>query len=356
MSYNDFLAIHDEPSEECMELDHERSKSRREPEHDYDHVRFGTPSGTVKFEESKKDLEILISHFLSNGYSTWPSSKITQHLKRHVALFRASLDLWDNICPIEKSMCKEEIYYRCLTEGPQFTEWVKKARSTSLRFASSETNTEIDEEYLLDNYKGYNSMINEKYLIHWDDTKDIDDVKYSFIPARNLRGEDFRKRVKRLFKDFRIGECDFSDSINMIDSIKNSVINDPKTGKNVLMREVWSEGIEPVGPYFASRRVVPIHPGGTRDTGVGDPASVLKVKQLNQLSRTISEKLPYSANAPDTVCNARLKRVLKRNGFIHLDFKKFGLSFPRLLTNILIEEIGVVSKIDTSHLIFTNFI
>jgi hypothetical protein len=169
---------------------------------------------------------------------------------------------------------------------------------------------------------------------------------------------DFRKRVRKLFDDFRVGELDFPESIDMIRGMKNSVMYDPteKGGKKTfLMREFWSDQIDPSGPYFAVRKVIPIEAGNVRDTGVGDPGTILKVKQLNDLARVISEHIPYFANAPEKVCNSRLKRVLKKNAFLHLDFKKFGLSFPRQLTNIVIEEIGRYSGIDVSYLIVKDF-
>jgi hypothetical protein len=353
MSYNDFLGTFLQPEEEHSEILGKRIRMKM-PEHEYENVRFGLPHRPIRFDKVKEERELLLRHFISNGYSTFPSSKIHGDLKKAVALFRASLDLWEATCG-EGSMCKEEIYYRCISEGPSFTDWVKKSRAMSFMAHTAETNVEVDEEYLLHNYKGYNSMISEEYLIHWDDTAEIDDVKYAFVDSRPVDEKKFRRDVKKLFADFRIGECEFPEAYDMISNMKNSSMYDPVTKKSHLMREFWNGKVEPFGPYYACRRVVPVKPGGTRDTGVGDPSTILKVKQLNALARVISEKLPYSANAPEEVCNRRLKRVLRRNAFLHLDFKKYGLTFPRQLTNIMIEELGVISGIDTSHLIIDNF-
>jgi len=353
MSYNDFLSFIESPEIEHTDLVEKRNRVKM-PEAEYENVRFGLPHRAIKFEKVKEERELLIRHFISNGYSTFPSSKIHGDLKKAVGLFRASLDLWEALCG-EGSMSKDEIYFRCLSEGPSFTEWVKKSRAMSLMAHSAETNVQVDEDYLLHNYKGYNSIINEDYLIHWDDSEETDDIKYAFIDSRPINEEKFRKDVKRLFEDYRIAECEFPEVFDMISSLKNTSMYDPVTKKSGLMREFWNEKVEPFGPYYACRRVVPVSSGNTRDTGVGDPSTILKVKQLNALARVISEKLPNSANAPDIICNSRLKRVLKKNAFLHLDFKKFGLTFPRALTNIMIEEIGVVSGIDTSHLIIHDF-
>lgn len=353
MSYEDNIGSFKFPNDEQTKLLSDRRKLTT-PESDYENVRFGMPTKPLVFEKVKDEMDLLRRHFLSCGYSTFPSSKLTDNVKKHVALFRCQLDLWEALCG-QGSMCKDEIYYRCITEGPSFTAWVKKARSDSMRFYTSETNTAVEEEYILPNYKGYNSLIHEGYLIHWDDSAETDDVKYAFIEANKIDEHKFRRRVRTLFEDFRIKDVEFNTEMDMIKGLKNSVMYDPIKKESILMREFWTEDLDTSGPYFAKRRVVPIASGNTRDTGVGDPSTILKVKQLNMLARVISEKLPYCANAPEQICNGRLKRVLKRNAFLHLDFKKFGLTFPRSLMNIMIEEIGVVSGIDTSHLIIDGF-
>jgi hypothetical protein len=354
MSYNDFLGCVEAPTEEYIELDRLKIRHKKRIDDSYEFVRFGTPTGVVNFDKVSDERKILIDHFIINGYSGWPSSKISNSFKKHVAMFRASLDLWEELC-VGQCMSKDEIYFRCLKEGLAFTDWVKKARSTSFRYHTAETNTEVEEEYLISNYTGYNALLSERYLIHWDDTSEIDDIKYAFMAANPSRCSDFRKMVKTLFKDFRLSELDFPDELNMIGALKNSSIYDPVKKRSVLMRELWKHGIDHTGPYFAKRRVVPTTPGSTRDTGVGDPGTIYKVKIINMLCRVISEKLPYSANADSATCNARYKRVLKRNLFLHLDFKKFGLLFPRSLSNIMLEEIGIISGLDLSSILIKDF-
>lgn len=353
MSYNDFLGLFTEPKEDDKDLIESR-KILDNRDSEYEFTRYGIPNGALNFEKESEGRSRLIRHFIASGYCTFPSTKINKNLRKHVAYFRAHLDLWEKLCP-NRSMCKEEIYYRCLTEGPAFCDWLKKARSTSFRAYTAETNTSIEEEYLINNYSGYNSVIHERYLINWDTSAETDDVKYAFIEPAKIDKERFRKRVRRFFDDFRISEIDFPENFDMIGAMKNSVMHDPNKNKNILMRSFWSDDINPHQPYYATRRVVPIEAGNVRDTGVGTPSTILKVKQLNMLARVISEKVRYCANAPEEVCNARLKRVLQRNAFLHLDFKKFGLTFPRDLTNVLIEEIGKDSGLDVSHLLINEF-
>jgi len=356
MSYNDFLATVMWPEEKHRAVIDSRKIHIKLPITEYDTVRFGLPKGTCSFEKLKSERELLLKHYYSQGYDTWPYSRLSPGFRKHVALFRASLDLWEQFSH-DRAFSKEELYVRCLREGHAFTEYIKKARSTSLRAMTSETDTVIDEDYYVPTYKGYNSIMHERYLIHWDDTESVDDVKYAFLPLKypGRKLDDFRQMVKQLFEDFRIGEETFPDSIDMLGALKNTKMYDPKMRKTALMREFWTEDIDLNSPWFAKRVVVPTDPGSTRDTGVGDPATILKVKQINSLARVIHEKLPYSANTHGYSANARYKRVLKKNAFLHLDFKKFGLTFPRSLMNIMIEEISLVSGIDTRHLDLTHF-
>jgi hypothetical protein len=353
--YNDMIGTFGSPDDRYIVELEKRSTDFKNPySTDYDTVRFGNPTGTVKFEEVTSDRNILLTHFNNHGYGSWPHTKITERFKKHIALFRASLDFWE-VFSKEQIMDKSEIYFRCLSEGHKFTEWVKKCRSTCFRAKTSETDTDIEEEYYSSRYDGYNSMIHERYLIHWDDTKDIDDVKYAFIPPQEDRTQEFEKLLDNFWDDFRLDEVDFSDDFDMIGALKNTKMYDPHTKNTSLMRDFWNSDIDIRSPYFAKRTVVPTYPGSTRDTGVGDPSTILKVKQLNFLARKISERVPYSANADEKTANGRLKRVLRRDMFLHLDFKKFGLTFPRNLMNAMIRKIGASGHIDVSHLLINEF-
>lgn len=355
MSYRDIVGYNDIPNDDERNINlNGRKVSRYLAIDDYDQPRLGLPSGALKHKKVKKELKIVIDHFILNGYSTPPYGKLSLEFKRHLILFRTKLDLWESI-NIEKCMTKDEIYFRCLTDGHLFTEYVKKCRSSTLRYLTSETNSTVEEQYLLPNYHGYDSMFSERDLIHWDDTDEIDDIKYAFIPCERERKQDFELRVDKMFEDFRISECNFSDSIDMIAQLKNTMMYDAKKGKTHLMRNFWNRDVDTRTHYFAVRKVVPIPRASTRDAGVGTPATILKVKMLNQLARTISEKIPYSANASLDTVSKRIKRVLKKNSFLHLDFKKFGLTFPRYLMNTMIKKIGEYANLDLSDLLIDEF-
>lgn len=353
--YNNFIGTLEAPDESEIRSSYERKIHQYIESHgDYDHVRYGLPNGTVKYEKEKDGIKVLLDHYFKHGYSSWPAKSLSSSFRKHVAKFRACLDLWEQFSTT-KIFSKDELYVRCLREGPSFTEFIKKTRATCLRGKTSETSTDVEEDEFFEEYDGYNCIMSERYLIHWDDTDSIDDVKYAFVPRRRGRVDDFRKKLDVFWEDFRLGECNFTAEFDMFGSLKNTKMYDPVTKKTHLMREFWSTDINITDPYFAKRAVVPTQPGSTRDTGVGSPSTILKVKLLNQLARVISEKIPFSANAPGPVANSRLKRVLKRNAFLHLDFKKFGLTFPRELANEILRKIGRETCIDVTHLLIEDF-
>lgn len=321
----------------------------------YEFVRYGEPDGTISFKEVKEDRDRLIRAYNNSGWSNPPKCNNSE-FQKHVSYFRTCLDFWEEFSR-DRVFSKEEIYIRCLREGPSFAEYIKKCRATCLRVYSSETETDYDEEYFHESYSGYNSIIHERYLIHFKTPEEeVDDVKYSFIAVSEKdHDEEFAEMVDKLFTDFKISDCRFDEKIDMIESIKNSKMVNPINGKTSLIRDLWDEDIPIKSPYYAKRCVVNVEPGNIRDTGIGDPATLLKVKILNRLARVISERIPFCANTTAKEANSRLLRVLKRQMFLHLDFKKFGLTFPRRLMNILIKKIGQYSGIDTSDLIIDKF-
>jgi hypothetical protein len=330
----------------------EALKVEKEFRSDFEFCRYGEPLGTVKFDKVKGDRIKLLKHYYSRGYNSYPR-EIDPEFRKHVAYFRCCLDFWEQFSTT-KVFSKDEIYVRCLEEGISFTEKIKKSRATCLRAKTTETVSDIDEDEYFEEYDGYNSIIHERYLIHWDDTESIDDIKYAFIPVKEVDDKLFRKLVRNLFDDFRIREAEPPEDIDMLSEMKNTKMYDPKEDRAFLMRSFWREGITTNSSYFAKRTVVPVEPGSTRDTGIGDPSTILKVKILNKLARIVSERLPYSANTDAKTANSRFKRVLKRNAFLHLDFKKFGLTFPRQLMNIVIQEIGSYIGFDTRDLIIKD--
>jgi len=356
MSYRDIIGIIENNPNSQFDNEHFAQFKGYNDSLGYDPVRLGLPDGVLDFDRLKGDREILISHFISCGYSTWPSKKIDRRFAKHVALFRASLDIYEEFSS-DQVFTKSELYYRSLSEGAAFTDYIKKCRATCLRAYSAETDTEVEEEFFCNNYTGYNSIIHERYLLHWDARKDALDYPFSLMPDKeNPRDiKIFEGYLDKMFKEFRLDEVDKELELDMLKGLQPTKMYDSNKKKTFLMREFWNSDIDMSGPYFAKRVVVPIEPGNIRDAGVGDPGSVLKVKILNMMARRISDKLPHSANTDGPTANARYKRVLKKNSFLHLDFKKYGLTAPRSLMNAVIRRLGKTFEVDTKDLEVNEF-
>jgi len=354
MSYG-YISIDNTTRDAELDALEKAPKQKLPDEFGYEFVRFGESSSTaLKHDKHTEDITVLLEYYDKFGYSDRLPRLSNYEFLRHVVKFRAMLDCWEQI-PITKVFSKDEIYVRCLKEGPSYVEFIKKARSTTLRGLTSETYCEIEEEYFFpDNYKGYDSIIHERNLIHWDDREDVDDVKYAFMEPPPSRPE-----FQRVFEDFletvKVGISDFDLDIDQLSELKNTKMYDPTTGKSSLMREFFCEDVDVTQPYMAKRCIVLTEPASTRDTGVGDPSTVAKVKLVNKLCRTILERCRHSASAPGPEAQGRLKRVLQRNCYLHLDFKKYGLAFVRELMNMALSIIGHKYAIDVSNLLITNF-
>lgn len=317
----------------------------------YEFVRYGEKT-TKTFSHKKvlDDVKTLLKKYNDIGYGKSIPILKNFEFRKEIAKFRATLDLYETI-PCKKVFSKDEIYVRSLEEGHKFTEFIKKSRAMTLKGLTSITEIEIEEEYFHpENYEGYDSIIHERNLIHWDDREDVDDIKYAFMES-TTKGKGFKNIFKEFLKSISLEPEAFDTSVDQLGELKNTKMYDPVRRTANLMREFWTEEIDLDQPYFAKRAIVPVYPGGTRDTGIGDPSTIAKVKLITKICRTILERCPHSASAPAKVVSERLMRVLKKNTFLHLDFKKYGLAFPRVLQNIALGTIGEVYKLDVSNLI-----
>jgi hypothetical protein len=321
----------------------------------YEYVRYGDLTEiAIDHKSVQEDIDTLLDYYNAHGYSDCIPRLKNPEFKKSVLKFRATLDAWELI-PISKVFSKDELYYRCLDEGPQFTEFIKKCRSTTLRGLTSLTETDIEEEYFTPvNYSGYDSICHERNLIHWDDRDTIDDVKYAFMSLSD-ETHNFEEFFSKFLDSIPVNGDDFDLDMDIFGELKNTKMYDPKTKKTNLMREYWLDDIQIAEPYLAKRSIVLTEPGSTRDTGVGDPSTIAKVKMINSIIRTILERCMYSASAPAKSATNRLMRVLERNVYLHLDFKKYGLAFNRNLQNIALRIIGKKYRIDVENLLLLDF-
>jgi len=328
----------------------------RRSDHEFEDVRFGEPEKGLDHAALTPYIKRVLDLFWAHGYDNHIPKDIPSNLYKAIMKFRASLDLYENLV---KKPCfqKAELYSRCLSEGPSFTEFIKKCRSTSLRYFATETESDVDMQYVCHTYSGYDSIFHERGLIYWDDRAGVDDIKYSFLSAGEVNEEEMSGLLDTYLDFLKVENGDFysTSEFDLISGLQPTSMFDPATGKTRLMREFWSPDIDLSEPYLGKRSVTLVHPGSTRDALVGTPSTILKVKILTALARVVSEKSPHSANASGTAASDRYLRVLKRHAFLHLDFKKYGLMFPRRLTNLLIRKLCHIAGMSPDDLVIDDF-
>lgn len=305
----------------------------------YKRPRLGVPSGFLSYEEHKKDIEKIIDIFVKDGYWGIIPTNINVNVARHLWYFRSCLEIYDAIVP-NKVFCRDEIYWNTLTERENFTKYIKKCRHFSLQAKTCHGDYDIPDEYIHEEYDGYDSIIHERYLINW--SEEPEDYLYAFLDPTPYDEEAFAESVNYLLKVSNIIDYAYPDKINLIEPIANkkSALNTQK-GEVTLLKDTYTNvEIEERGSWMGTRRIVPMAPGNVRDTAVPDFQTLVHLKLLHLHARKVSEKCPYSANCPLKSLDERLRVVQKSEWFLHLDFKKFGLTAQRALANQFLEAIG----------------
>jgi len=304
------------------------------PQHTGDgRERLGIPEGTIDYQRNIKDIHKIIMRFLKKGYIGGVPKNINPELRQHVMYFRANLDAYDQLI-MHKVFSRDELYFRCLNEGPDFLSFIKKSRQYSLQNKIGIGNSNIPDEYVHEEYSGYDSILHERYLIYWDDT-DITDYYYSLLPEPEIDTTDMVTYFHHLANKYGIFDREHKP-VSFINKIANKRTYTQEKNKTTELKNAWAL-TESDQVFMAVRKVVPVEPGSTRDTGVPDVYSLNKLKVLHELTRDVLEKLPYSANCSFKLMNKRLARLRRKSVFTHLDFKKFGLLFPRQVPNKILD-------------------
>jgi len=299
----------------------------------YESVRGKKINKCLKREEHYKDTENAINTFLEKGYRAVPHC-ISHTFSCALASFRTHLDIYDEIIK-HKVFSKDEIYFRSLREGPAFTKDIKKRRMVNLQAIIALDDVELDEDYIDEEYMGYDSIIHERYLFPWSEEDTTEDYQYSLLEEGEYR--DSMEVLEDYLSDLDVQSIE--THLSPFDQYKGSKSTDNENfKKKIYLRDAWTD--EQAGPYMAVRRVITTQPGTTRDTGVPDPYTLSKVRQINQIARWIHERKPHSANVPLYMMDKRIERIAKMDAYIHIDFKKFGLTFIRSHLNNLLRLCG----------------
>lgn len=298
----------------------------------YPKVRGMLNTAFIVHSEHEEDIEKCCDTFFRYGYDRLPST--TQKFQKALVTFRTYLDFYDAIIK-EKVFSRDEIYIRSLREGPAFTKYIKKCRQASLQAKIALDDIYIDEQYIIDEYSGYDSIIHERYLMPWDETNETQDWHYSLIESSEIK--DITIPLGEYLKDIDLSK--FKPKVSTFEPYKGSKSTNNANDKiKHYLRDTWTEDM--TGPYMADRRVLMTSPGTVRDTGVPDPFTLHKIRIANQYARYVAENTKNSANVPIAMLEKRIATLTKCKAFIHLDFKKYGLTFERDLYNKLMHRFG----------------
>jgi hypothetical protein len=308
----------------------------------YRRQRLDEPRSPLKRSGYEAEVALAIKAYNYGGFGTEPRIKDRKFMQ-HLCNFRNNLEIYDNIID-KKVFSVEEIYIRSLTEGPAFAKFIKKSRSKSLQVTEMIEDPPEEDEHFHSEYSGYDSIIHERYLFFWDETDEVEDWPYSLLEEENFPEAEYRETLETMFYKYKILPYTKDDDIKIIDSTagKKSSLN-TSSGDTTLLKNTWKTDFES-GPWLCTRKVVPIHPGNTRDTGVPDVDTLIHLKKIHKHARVISELIPHLANCSNASLQRRFTRIQRGKWFIHIDFKKFGLTANRKLANIALD------VIDKGHL------
>jgi hypothetical protein len=345
MDYTELLGHYvDSPKDTFEEVHLNAPKNKTTRDSEYIRPRLGIPEGFISWEENKEDIQKILDKFIKTGKRKVPKN-INRELRQHAEHFRNILDMYDIV--VQKKIFEvDEIWFRCFSEGPDFSSFIKKSRAYSLQAKISLTSADIKEEYVFDNYSGYDCIIHERYLIYW--LEEPVDWVWSLLEPGDAHEDEFARIAHRFLARRNLIKL-YDQTINVIEPVAGRVSSlNSRDGKTTALKNTWTPDIT-LGDWQAVRKVVPTRSHQTRDTGVPDVQSLCKLKLIHKVAREISENIPYSANCSFERLNKRVERIRGGRCFIHLDFKKYGLTFHRGPVRKLLEILNL------GHLAIDNF-
>lgn len=275
------------------------------------------------------------SHFMEHGILESSCKRFALYpIGPHLELFVTTLLLWERI-PCEKAISKEEVFYRCLNEGPEFAEALKDIRFFSLKKKISLDETGIEDDTDVRDYTSYDSIYNEGNLIHW--TEETDDFNWELLPEET--DDEFYVLLEDEFTKV-VSEIQFERNPSVLEAlleIKNSSgwkDLDPVTSFQVLNAKVEYD-FDLSKNYMVGRRlVVQASPAGVRDTAVPDADTLVKIKFNSMALLQICDVLDESAMTRRNL-GKRLSKLRRNRMYWMMDIKKCGKTFPRRFLDLM---------------------
>jgi len=307
----------------------------------------------IDFDKYKPLLRASAEELLKGKY--WFKTKhMPLDVRFEVERTRTFLEYWDRLRKGPALLCKEEILYRTLTEGPSFYEYFKKLRQGSFIATSAiEGCHDVPIEYM-EKIESVDQIPPVRFLLHYEEV-DPKDYLYSLIPEPEYTSEqeeEFKTALCNLFDEF-YEEIEFPTELEMlIGNIKNAPnskvadlvfnkLSKKSTLKGVpaFVEKVLVTDRNPQPPYFGKRVLVRPYPGGVRD--VVEPTKNTRdaLRAIRPYLATVVACMNYSCHVnDDDLWYKRFKFTNnKKYAFIMMDIKKCGHSIPKKLQSWCID-------------------
>jgi len=248
--------------------------------------------------------------------AVWDKPGFSPECKSELIRFLLVLQLWEDT-PGKKIITPAEVWARSLTFGPAFAEECKDLFDLTWR--------EKDQD-------SYNFSFPARFLPRWETS--VDDLVLSQIHTEGDEDEldRFRATIRQILEESKIhsGEPNFPSDSEILYERTSTTSFDKNTLRTAPQ---WEMSLG--RPTFedkelrAKRCVVPVYPGGIRDTVIADISANHSIRWIERSMRQILEFVPESAVTLRSVTfEKRLKDVVYYKGWHVLrDIKKCGLTY-----------------------------
>jgi hypothetical protein len=250
------------------------------------------------------------------NYTAIFMSDITDEEKAELIRFLLTLELWETT-PGEKAITSQEIWLKSLINGPDFTKELDDLFSLTWRKEEKES---------------YNFVFPSRFMPRWEEeTNDLDLCLEKTYSNEDVLDE-FSYTLDSLLREVK------EQVENIVLPSDAEILFDRSTTTSYISEEErrlphWEASF--LKPMFndreirSTRCVVPVYPGGVRDTIIADISANNSIRWLERSLRHILQYVPESAvTLHSSTFRKRLDDVVHTKGFHVLrDIKKCGITY-----------------------------
>jgi len=256
--------------------------------------------------------------------------------------FLISLDAYDESAK-KKQDSKDIIFGTCF-HGYKYAKILKDYRDLQFKFTVGAGCLASTEFFKGDHrLQDIGEIFNYNYLIHWktpiEEVTDFDD--FSFIPVDIDEEvlEEFRNSLRALLETCTIEPIKKEEILFKISSSKAFDPRSEKSKHHWQLKEGNAKISNSIG--LVKRSIIDVGPANVRDTIILQPESLARVNLIDYQVQDIVEQLPYNAQFRDEERKKSLINHLFQGCsiFYMRDIKKEGLTKPRRLLKVMLEEL-----------------